>query len=65
MSGKVKAATGVKHHAMNEHEGVEVKCILNLISRQVARAGPFPHWIRRHIDLRACLAMIAKRSPRS
>jgi hypothetical protein len=32
MSGKGKAATGVKHHAVKEYEGVEVKNILNLIS---------------------------------
>lgn len=36
VSGKGKAATGVKHHALKEYEGVEVKYILNLISRQVA-----------------------------
>lgn len=65
VSGKVKAATGVKHHAMNEYEGVKVKCILNLVSRQVARAGPFPHWTRHCLDLRTCLGMIMKGSPRS
>ena len=65
VSGKVKAATGVKHHAKNEYEGVKIKFILNLIFRQVARAGPFPHWTRYCIDLRACLGMIVMRSSRS
>jgi len=43
VSGKVKAATGVKLHAMNECEGVEVKCILNLISLDKwPELAPFP-----------------------